>query len=98
PSALTAFPYATLFRSLDLGGVRPGRVGQVFGTVELPDLSAGRADGVSAQGRGVGTHVGDEAVLVETLGDRHRGRRAHPELAAGLDRKSTRLNSSHVKI
>ena len=33
---------------------------------------------------GVGTHVGDEAVLVQPLRHRHRHRGAHAELAAGL--------------
>src|SRR5690606_41974681 len=36
-------------------------------------------------------------VLPRSL-DRHREAHAQPGLAVGVDRKSTRLNSSHVKI
>ena len=69
---------------LDLGGVGAGRVGEVLGAVQLADLAARRVDRCPRQGRGVGTHVGDEAVLVQPLRHRHRGRGAHAELAAGL--------------
>ncbi len=69
---------------LDLGGVGARRVGQVLRPVELADLVARRRDrGLRQRGR-VGAHVGDVAALVEPLGDRHRHRRAHAELAARL--------------
>ena len=69
---------------LHLGGVGPRRVGQVLGAVELTHLVAGRTDRAARERRGVRTHVGDEAVLVEPLRDRHRHAGAHAELAAGL--------------
>ena len=69
---------------LDLGRVGPRRVGQVLRAVQLAHLRAGRLDGRARQRRRVGAHVGDEAVLVEPLGHRHRRRRAHAELAGRL--------------
>ncbi len=61
-----------------------GAVGEVLRAVQLADLAARRTDRRARQGRGVGTHVGDEAVLVEPLRHRHRGRGAHAELPARL--------------
>ena len=69
---------------LHLGGVGARGVGEVLGAVQLAHLVARRADRGARERRGVGTHVGDEAVLVEPLRDRHRHAGAHPELAAGL--------------
>src|SRR5690606_41951933 len=88
PSATTLLPYTTLFRSPDphpdAGALaRPGRV-QPRQQLQVPELP----------GRG------SPAVDAERARDGHgrpcraRGRRR----PAGLDRKSTRLNSSHVKI
>ena len=57
---------------LDLRGVGPRRVGQVLRAVQLPDLVAGGTDRAARERRGVGAHVGDVAVLVEPLRDRHR--------------------------
>lgn len=73
-----------LLRVLDLAGVDARLVGQVLGPVELGDLGAGGGDGRLGQGGGVRTHVGDEAVLVQLLGDLHGGLRAEAELAARL--------------
>src|SRR5690606_14028320 len=50
----------------------------------------GCVDQVAAEG------VGDRALLLEVLGG--EGRPGEPLHDAGGDRKSTRLNSSHVKI
>ena len=69
---------------LDLRGVDARGVGEVLRAVELACLRPGRCDRRLRQRRGVGAHVGDVAVLVEPLGDRHRPRGAEAELAAGL--------------
>ena len=69
---------------LDLGGVGARGVGEVLGAVELAHLRAGRVHGRARQRGAVGTHVGDVAVLVEPLGDRHGHAGGHAELAAGL--------------
>ena len=69
---------------LDLVGVVARSVGQVVLAVLLQDLRTGRIQSRLRQTRGVGTHVGDEAVLVQTLRGGHRLRRGHAQLAAGL--------------
>src|SRR5690606_41347276 len=89
----TLFPYTTLFRSL-VGGVarsrrlrrRAGLRGPVRGGVRLDragDRLPNRPAGGGGRGRGGGVP-----------GDHPGGRPA----GSGRDRKSTRLNSSHVKI
>ena len=69
---------------LDLGGVDAGGVGDVLRAVEVACLAPRRGDRRLRERRGVGAHVGDEAVLVEPLRHRHRGGGAEAELAAGL--------------
>ena len=69
---------------LDLGGVGPWGVGDVFGAVQLADLLACGPDRRAGERGGVGPHVGDVATLVEPLGHRHRHAGAHAELAAGF--------------
>src|SRR5690606_41756317 len=97
-AAFFPFPYPTLFRSFRFGGLQvEGGVGDVDGAVvglyaTLVRLAVGqllgfehRAPAVRRLGEGLGVvHQQVRAPLV-------RG-------AVGLDRKSTRLNSSHVKI
>jgi hypothetical protein len=73
-----------LLSVLDLAGVDPRLVGQVVGAEQLPDLIARGGDRRLRQRHRVGSHVGDEAGLVEVLGDRHRALRGEAELAAGL--------------
>ena len=69
---------------LTLRGVDPRLVGQVVGAEQLPDLIARGGDRRLRQRHRVGSHVGDEAGLVEVLRDRHRALRGETELAAGL--------------
>ncbi len=69
---------------LHLGGVGAGRVRQVVGAVELGDLRPGGVDRGLRQRGGVGTHVGDEAVLVQLLGHLHGPLGTEAQLAAGL--------------
>lgn len=73
-----------LLRVLDLSGVRARLVRQVVGAVQLRDLGAGGGDRRLRQGRGVRTHIGDEAVLVQLLRHLHGRLRAEAELARGL--------------
>src|SRR3712207_7145617 len=84
PPRSTLFPYATLFRSGG-GGVHPA-AGEVVDLEPLDDLPApaARRDrvGVDQPLRDAVGAVGD---------DRHRD-------PVALDRKSTRLNSSHANI
>ena len=73
-----------LLGALGLGGVDAGALGDVLGPVELGHLRAGRGHGLTGQDRGVGAHVGDEAVLVEALRHAHGLARVHAQLAGGL--------------
>ena len=73
-----------LLGALGLGGVDAGALGDVLGPVELGHLRAGCGHGLTGQDRGVGTHVGDEAVLVEALRHAHGLARVHAQLAGGL--------------
>src|SRR5204863_7050212 len=82
PPGFTLFPYTTLFRSQVLGAV--SRSVDPAGNVAL----SGAADALRAR-------------LIDMLGDRYfqlyrRGSSANE--AIFTDRKSTRLNSSHVEI
>src|SRR5690606_41704813 len=85
PPRSPLFPYTTLFRSTRRGGAM--RVG-VIGTGDVGDTLA---NGFLSRGHSVIRGSRDPAKLagwVEAAGER----------ASAGDRKSTRLNSSHVKI
>ena len=73
-----------LLRVLDLALVAARRRRDVLGAVELGRLRARRGERRLRQGRRVGAHVGDVAVLVEPLGDTHRRLRREAQLAARL--------------
>src|SRR5690625_6019469 len=101
PPSSTLFPYTTLFRSQSVrGGARAAgrdRVVQVIGARRIAREvdGAGFQGGVHGQSLGLGDMRQLElpAVGFDVVGERiDRGR------AAGEDRKSTRLNSSHVAI
>src|SRR5436309_8940367 len=87
PPRSTLFPYTTLFRSYRQ---------QVAGSKQLCSKGLQRAErdrpGTNPPARDADAQVrgsaGDAPVLVPVIGC----------LACGRDRKSTRLNSSHVKI
>src|SRR5690606_41220817 len=91
PPASTFFPYATLFRSA-------GELGHRFVRV-LPDGARQSARARALLGGGAQDHAGDHhaADLRRLLGGLPQGAHAL-EPRRWLDRKSTRLNSSHVKI
>src|SRR5690606_41654284 len=99
-----------LFRSVDVSrgdglvsgkAVGAGRRGDRL--VDGETVAVGRGGGF-LRGRFVDVSRGDGLSGVRSLGTRQRGFTlieillATTLLAAGLDRKSTRLNSSHVKI
>src|SRR5690606_41239039 len=85
PPSSTLFPYTTLFRShAPLFDARPG----IEKTQAIACIFA--ADKKSPAGAPAG--LGVEAGL------RRRAQSAAPRRWSSLDRKSTRLNSSHVKI
>src|SRR5207253_9647486 len=96
PLSAALFPFTTLFRS----GARFGAVGSHHGVAELLAalLRVVAVDLRARPGRGARKA---EAVLEVGGGDGHRVERLHapvgddPQLG---DRKSTRLNSSHVAI
>src|SRR5690606_40593980 len=94
----THFPYATLFRSLGVADA-PDRRRLLREALEAPPDAD---DGLVAQGLDQGLERRDVGVVA---GRRRRGRLIVQEQRAGgllpgvlVDRKSTRLNSSHVKI
>src|SRR3712207_8140059 len=93
PPRSTLFPYTTLFRSVDDLRELPAKVARV-----LEDMEEVRALGRSLADAGtilfLGRHVGypvalEGALKLKELAYIH---------AEGLDRKSTRLNSSHANI
>src|SRR3712207_7257573 len=85
PPRSTLFPYTTLFRSQLLAHMHVGDDDRLLHVLEhaLAGFQEIRDD------------PGDAAALAQ-----HRARdRAHqPDVAAAVDRKSTRLNSSHANI
>ena len=73
-----------LLRVLHLAGVGARRGRHVARAVQLGGLLAGRADRGLGQRHRVGTHIGDVAVLVQPLRDRHRVLGREAQLARGL--------------
>src|SRR5207249_8836217 len=89
PASSTLFPYTTLFRSDDRrvrrDAAQVGQESAVMMMLELNDI--GRRE-----------IVGHQNCLLFGFRRRQRARPAHQPLEDPLDRKSTRLNSSHVSI
>src|SRR5690606_39786286 len=88
PPRSTLFPYTTLFRSDD---------GAVLSTVSLPLPTGTRITAVGQDTPGsrllvLGLDNGQALVL------EHNYKISYPNNQRTIDRKSTRLNSSHVKI
>ncbi|MNW57211.1 hypothetical protein D3C74_349950 [compost metagenome] len=73
-----------LLGPLGLRRVGARRAGHELGAVQLGGLTAGRVGGLGRQRRGVRTHVGDVAVLVQRLRGAHGLPRVEAELAARL--------------
>src|SRR3712207_9506634 len=94
PPRSTLFPYTTLFRSQRyLGGLQRELLQRERAVLALLDAGLG-GDLVSAHGRPVVGRVADQVVVAAHLVAMHGGQCLDPR----LDRKSTRLNSSHANI
>src|SRR5690606_40494421 len=94
PPRSTLFPYTTLFRSIDAWPAASERV------LEPPDGGVPERVELGARLAGI-EPLGEHRphALVARPGRHALGaRRAGPSVQHGQDRKSTRLNSSHVKI
>ena len=74
----------SLLRVLNLALVRAGLVRQKLRAEGLGDARPGLFDGQVAQGHRVGTHVSDEAVLVQLLSGAHGALGVKAKLAAAL--------------
>src|SRR3712207_8868556 len=100
PPRSTLFPYTTLFRS-DVGlhqPLQPGAwPGAVVEGVERGDERGHRGGRVGAE---LGEAGGEPAVVGDLRGRplRQRGPAVQRGRQAGVDRESTRLNSSHANI
>src|SRR5207302_11200227 len=98
PPTPTLFPYTTLFRSLHAAAGRPARHDRPATRGAHPGRRVRRVGSVAALGDPVrlrGHHAVD-AALPEARQRIPATRRTR--LPGCADRKSTRLNSSHVKI
>src|SRR5690349_24246570 len=82
PPRSTLFPYTTLFRSRRRVSAAPIKLGLLY---DFPQHDGGDSFAKALQ-------LGLDTVALDRPVELVR------ELAAGLDRKSTRLNSSHVEI
>src|SRR5699024_12541841 len=89
PPRSTLFPYTTLFRSVAGAHQHP--------IAERLRLGGERGDDV-VRLEPVHLHRGDVERVEHFLGQRHLPRELVRRLGAIGDRKSTRLNSSHVSI
>src|SRR3712207_7490845 len=87
PPRSTLFPYTTLFRSSRVAGPARGHVG----------VQAEEVPGVPQRDQHLAYAVPD-ALLGDDEVPAAQDGRGHQEPAHGVDRKSTRLNSSHANI
>ena len=80
----------SFLRTLGGGAVDARILSHGLGPIKFRSLLAGSLDGLRGQGRGVGTHVGDEARLVQGLSGAHRRGSVPVELAGSflLQRRS----------
>src|SRR3712207_7954708 len=87
PPRSTLFPYTTLFRSPKHGAVWPG-----VSLLQPPDGPAiGQLEGLAQVAGALEAEEQIEGLVAQ-------GEDAGPEGVLDLDRKSTRLNSSHANI
>ena len=71
--------FVRLLRVLDLAVVKPRLVWHILAAVQLPGLATSGVQCLLGQRGGVGSHVGDVAVLVKRLGDPHGPLRTPPK-------------------
>src|SRR3712207_7484901 len=93
PPRSTLFPYTTLFRSLVGAGDRTVPARDVAGVVD-PLGQGGVEDVVHQRRLARAGHPGDG----DQLAERERDRDVAQVVLHRVDRKSTRLNSSHANI
>src|SRR3712207_8084743 len=93
PPKSTLFPYTTLFRS-------PPEPGAAVALRDLDVVDERAVRGAAGVGEPEPQPADRRPVVQDGGEQQHPGRRAplRQELGAALDRKSTRLNSSHANI
>src|SRR5690606_41589459 len=89
PPISTLFPYTTLFRSMAAEGKRIKKV-EYLNLDEFNNVICGRKDNISTKSKAY-----TDVAVVHNRINRWSGNTSE---GGELDRKSTRLNSSHVKI
>src|SRR3989442_7745592 len=87
PPRSTLFPYTTLFRSQ----AELGNEGPMSFLLATPPRAPAADRRLALREAGIRTRP-----MIDAAGDLHEG--PPPGLAASIDRKSTRMNSSHVRI
>src|SRR5690554_7582713 len=93
PPGPTLFPYTTLFRSPRVDPDRIAVYGWSYGGYMALKLAARAGDGIQAAASGA--PVTDWRLYDTHYTERYMGL---PQERPEIDRKSTRLNSSHVRI
>src|SRR5699024_12245622 len=93
PLRTPLFPYTTLFRSRDQGVTQQGVTR--LGSLHEECSAAGQVD---QEGAGVGVLDPGRTDLARTVGPGPDADNEHIRVPMQGDRKSTRLNSSHVSI
>src|SRR5690606_40584201 len=91
PPSATLFPYTTLFRSTRITDTEPDQCMHLPGMVQSAFFQIMRRCDMSVYGLAA-------QVMQQALEQGQQAGYGEQELARALDRKSTRLNSSHVKI
>src|SRR3546814_12380663 len=71
-------------RVLRLGRILAGAVGQILLVETVADRLARRRNGFAGHLYAIGPHIGDEAVLIELLGEAPRMAGGEMQLASGL--------------
>src|SRR5207253_9691168 len=97
PHLSTLFPYTTLFRSLESANDACGRARQLA-TNQAGCASQFISNCVNARTQLVTARIATPSIILQRLNSCHADCNLGQSLAPGTDRKSTRLNSSHVAI
>src|SRR3712207_9051268 len=94
PPRSTLFPYTTLFRSFAEDAIELTSNGEIFGTLTLPVSFSKGSVALIIAGSGPTDRNGNNPV------NKNESLKylAHELARQGIDRKSTRLNSSHANI
>src|SRR5690606_41721686 len=98
PPGSTPFPYTTLFRSRYLADLFGGRVKTIYSTKQAADTLVPDADLVIGAVLVAGAAAPKVVTAEHVRAMRPGSVLVDISIDQGGDRKSTRLNSSHVKI